>query len=294
MSGIHTHGASIILSAVFGIAHAAAPPAGRPMEGVKVVRDIQYAKGGDRPLLLDLYLPEKASGPLPLVIWVHGGAWRAGSRANPPALFLLRHGYAVASISYRFSQEAVFPAQIEDCKAAVRFLRSRANQYGIDAERFGAWGASAGGHLVALLGTAGDVKEFDKGDNLEFSSRVQAVCDFFGPTDFLAMGRNDLDHNAPNSPESQLIGGPIQQNRDKCARANPITYVSPDDPPFLIMHGDKDRLVPINQSELLHAALRKAGVDSTFRIVEGKGHGFGGPEIQQTVLEFFDKHLKKR
>src|SRR5260221_4919549 len=155
---------------------------------------------------------------------------------------MLDQGYAVASLNYRLSGEALFPAQIEDCKAAVRWLRAHAKEYSLDPEHFGAWGSSAGGHLVALLGPSGDVKEFEKGPHLDQSSRVQAVCDYFGPTDFLQMDAHAipdarLKHDLPNSPESRLIGGPIQENKDKVAKVNPITYVTPDDPPVLIVHG---------------------------------------------------------
>ena len=152
-------------------------------------RDLVYAKTPQRELALDLYIPDGATKP-PLIVWVHGGAWRAGSKAKPPALWMLERGYAVASISYRLSQQAVFPAQIHDCKAAIRWLRAHASKYGYDAERIGAWGASAGGHLVALLGTSSGVKELegDLGYN-DQSSRVQAVVDYFGPTDVTAMSK---------------------------------------------------------------------------------------------------------
>lgn len=262
--------------------------------GVKVLRDVEYGKESAAQKL-DLYLPEQAQAPLPLIIWVHGGAWLGGDKAQCPALVATRNGYAVASLNYRLSQEAKFPAQIEDCKGAVRFLRAHAREYNLDAQRFGAWGSSAGGHLVALLGTSGDVKELEGkvGDNEEFSSRVQAVCDWFGPTDFLKIGDfpSNLKHNEPDSPESRLIGGPILENREKAIRANPITYLTKDDPPFLIMHGDKDMTVPLNQSELLRDALQNAKMDVQYQVIEGAGHGFGGPQILQTVRAFFDKHL---
>lgn len=264
-------------------------------DGVKVIRDLEYAKAGQKSLQLDIYVPEKTDGPRPLVVWIHGGAWRAGNRDRCPAARLVPRGYVAASITYRLSQEAIFPAQIHDCKAAIRWLRANAEKYGIDPDRIGVWGSSAGGHLVALLGTSGDVKELEgELGNLNQSSRVQAVCDFFGPTDFTKMDAagSQMNHDAPKSPESLLVGGAIQENPEKVARANPITYVSKDDPPFLIMHGDKDPLVPHNQSELLEAALKKAGVDVTFHTVKGAGHGFGGPEINKRVDAFFDKYLK--
>lgn len=265
--------------------------------GTRVIKDQTYVRDGHDRQQLDLYLPA-AGTRWPVVVWVHGGAWRAGSKDRSPALRLVADGYAVASIHYRLSQHATFPAQIEDCKAAVRWLRAHADRYGYDAERIGVWGSSAGGHLVALLGTTSDVEEFDVGENLDRSSAVQAVVDFFGPTDFLQMNaqaqpHGRLDHDAANSPESALIGAPIQQNPDKAARANPISYVSATDPPFLIMHGEKDYTVAIGQSELLHAALQQAGVSSTFHRVPDAGHGFGGPDVHRTVVAFLDKHLKQ-
>lgn len=288
---------SLTMAAVPLATHAQAQERRLP-EGTKALRNIPYVPGGHERQKLDLFIPPGATNPLPLIIWVHGGAWRTGNKENCPALRYLERGYAVASVNYRLSQHAIFPAQIEDCKSAVRWLRTHAKDYRLDSERFAAWGASAGGHLVALLGTSGAVPEFDRGENPEVSSRVQAVVDFFGPTDFTQMSKYSLpsspfDHDAADSPESLLIGGAVQQNQDKAARANPITYVSRDDPSFLIMHGNKDNLVPYQQSELLSDALLKAGVRVRLKIIAGAGHGFGGPEIDSQVAEFFDRELKR-
>ena len=262
----------------------------------RVLRDLEYVPGGHERQKLDLYLPGEVSSELrPLVIWVHGGAWMSGSKDYCPARPLLEQGYAVASINYRLSQHALFPAQIEDCKAAVRWLRAHAGEYGLDPKRFGAWGASAGGHLAALLGTTGDVEEFDVGENLEQSSRVQAVCDFFGPTNFAKMSAfpSEMDHDAPDSPEARLIGGPVQESPDEVRQADPITYVTEDDPPFLIVHGDKDPLVPHNQSELLLAALEEATVSATLYTVKDGGHGgFRDPEVDRLVSKFFAENVK--
>ena len=178
---------------------------------MKVHRNLMYAQAGPHALRLDLYIPNDVPGPYPLIVWVHGGAFRMGDKANPIARPLVAYGYAIASINYRLSHQAIFPAQIHDCKAAVRWLRAHAAGYDLDGARVGAWGDSAGGHLVAMLGAAGDVPELE-GDlgNLEHSSRVQAVCDWYGPSDFLRM--NDvpgtMDHDASDSPESQLVGAP--------------------------------------------------------------------------------------
>jgi acetyl esterase/lipase len=264
-------------------------------EGARVHRDLIYAHAGGKDLLLDLYLPENSAGRLPILLWVHGGAWRGGSKDRTPAVRLVKRGYAVASINYRLSQRAIFPAQIHDCKAAVRWLRAHADKYNLNPNRIAAWGSSAGGHLVALLGTSGDVPQLEGTLGSQgHSSRVQAVVDFFGPTDFLQMDAagSRIHHDAPDSPESRLIGGPIQENKDKAARANPITYVSKDDPPFLIMHGDQDPAVPHHQSQLLYEALKRAEVEVTFQTVKGTGHGFRGAEIDRAVDEFLDKHLK--
>jgi acetyl esterase/lipase len=274
------------------------PARGRVIpDDLELLRDVEFGKGGERTLKLDILRPKKAPAePMPVIVYIHGGAWRAGSKNDMPGLCfpLAREGYLCASVEYRLSQEAIFPAQIEDCKCAIRFLRANAKQYGVNPDRIGVWGHSAGGHLVALLGTAGDVKELEgKGGWPDQSSRVQAVVDCFGPTDFTQMGNGpQIAHNTPNSPESLLIGGPVQENKDKAAKANPITYVTKDDPPFLIMHGDKDPLVPLSQSEILSEALKKAGVDATLHVVKGGGHGFGGREIDEMTKAFFDKHLK--
>jgi acetyl esterase/lipase len=262
--------------------------------------DLEYARIGDRTLLIDLYLPDDGDHPLPLILWIHGGAWREGSKDRPRALPLVSKGYAVASVEYRLSQEAISPAQIHDCKAAVRWLRAQADVYGLDRDRFGAWGGSAGAHLATLLGTSAGVPDLegDLGCPGQ-SSRIGAVCSWYGPSDFLRMNdvQGVMDHDAADSPESQLVGAPIQSRPDLVARVNPITYVSPDNPSFLLMHGTADDVVIPSQSELLHAALVRAGVASTLVMLGGLGHGFPGDhgrwrEIYGYVVAFFDTHLK--
>ncbi len=258
--------------------------------GVDVLRDLEYGRADGKPLFLDLYLPEKREGPLPLIIWIHGGAWKSGSKEGPsPALRFTGEGYAVAHVEYRLSQVAIFPAQIHDCKGAVRWLRANAAKHNLDPNRFVAWGASAGGHLVALLGTSGGVAELEgKVNDLKESSRVQAVVDWFGPADLPHMGEAEsyIRHNAPDSPEAKLLGGAIPDNLDKAAKASPTTYASKDCPPFLIMHGDRDFEVPFNQSERLYETLKRAGAQVTFIPMKGAGHGFGGPKAIQPVQEF--------
>lgn len=266
---------------------------------MQIFRDLAYVTNGHERQRLDLYLPDAGENH-PLLIWVHGGAFRMGSKEgkefDPVPLEYIEQGYAVASLNYRLSQHAIWPAQIQDCKAAVRWLRAHAAEYRLDAGRFAAWGPSAGGHLVSMLGVTGDVAEYEVGEHLDQSSRVQCVVDYFGPTDFLQMDRQRLPdgmvHDTPNSPESELVGGPIQENKEKTARANPVTYVSAGAPPFLVVHGNQDPLVPYQQSVLLVNALLVAGVDVSFYTVIGAGHGrFTDPQLPGLTQAFLRKHL---
>lgn len=267
-------------------------------DDVEFIRDVEFGMGGDRPLRLNIIRPKGPPAvPMPVVVFIFGGGWRQGNKEGLRTLALARKGYFTVSIEYRLSGEAIFPAQIHDCKCAIRWLRAHAEEYKIDPDRIGVWGPSAGGHLSALLGTSGGVAELEgTGGWPEFSSRVQAVVDFFGPTNFLKMGGW---HDNADSPESQLVGGKIADKPEMVRMADPITYVTPDDPPFLIVHGEEDKAVPISQSELLHEALEKVGVEVRFVRVKGAGHGFTGDnpdpsraEINAMVARFFDRHLR--
>jgi len=291
MRGVHCHLLVAGLSlALVGSASAQGP---RLPDHITRHADLEYARAGDISLKLDVYTDANAKAPLPLIVWIHGGAWVSGDKFPPgPASAWLREGWAVASVNYRLSHQALWPAQMHDCKAAVRWLRAHAAEYKLDPERFVAWGSSAGGHLVAVLGTSGGVQELE-GDlgNPEQSSRVQAVIDFFGPTDMAKMvGQpSSIDHAAADAPEGRLLGGAVATVPEQVKSANPITYLSDDDPPFLIMHGTKDMTVPMNQSELLHAALTEKKLKSTFVPVEGAGHGFGGPAVIEAVRRFLSE-----
>lgn len=273
------------------------PPPRLP-EGVTVTRDLAYTASSNKAQRLDLYLPAQSPKPWPLVVWIHGGAWQAGNKSDNGALGLTARGYAVASVEYRFSQEAAFPAQIEDCKAAIRWLRAKAGDYGYDAERIGVWGNSAGGHLVCLLGTSGDVPAFDTGGNTNQSSRVQAVCNFYGPTDLLRFAKTPGYERGdkPDAPEGRLVGGTVNSKPEVAKAASPVTYVSADDPPFLHYHGTKDPLVPADQAIALDEALRGAGVTSELHLLEGAGHGgpaFNAPEVRTNILAFFDRYIRR-
>jgi acetyl esterase/lipase len=270
---------------VAGTAGSAAP---RPTDpDARVDRDLEFARAGERVLLLDLYRPQHAPSALPVIVSIHGGGWHGGTKERSPGLHFTRHGYAVASIEYRLTGEATFPSQIHDCKAAVRWLRANAGRYGLDPERFGAWGASAGGHLAALLGTSGGVAELEgELGNPTRSSRIQAVVDFFGPIDVAGW------HRYKGETKANLIGAPIAGNEARLAKADPTTYIDAGDPPVLVAHGERDTLVPKAQSELLHAALRGAGVESTLVLVPGAAHSVQELDLDARVLAFLDRHLK--
>ena len=266
-----------------------------PSDGTIVTRDIPYVTHGHPRQRLDVYRPPSAAA-VPVVVRIHGGEFRGGTKSDHVPLWLLEHGMAIASVDYRWSQDARLPAQIEDVKSAVRWLRARSGECGIDGGRIAVWGESAGGYLAAMLGTTGETRMFDVGECLDQSSRVQAVVDFFGPTDFLQMdahrGNDGLVHDAGDSPESLAIGGPIQEHPDAVRQVNPITYVSAAAPPFLIVHGDADRMVPHHQSELLASALASAGVPLILHTVRGGGHGrFADPEVRRVVAGFLLAHV---
>lgn len=286
-----------------GLAIPEAANAQRPRlpDSIEARLDQPYADTNNPRQMLDLLLPkERASDkPLPVIAYIHGGAWRAGNKSGAlrrVVPFVESGRFVGVSIGYRLSGEAVWPAQIHDCKAAIRWLRANADSLGIDADRIGVMGSSAGGHLVAMLGTSGDVADLEGklGSHTDVSSRVTCVVDEFGPTNFLTM--NDfpsrIDHLSPTSPESLLIGGVITDHQDKVRHASPLTYVSKDDPPFLIIHGTKDPLVPYNQSVILEADLKKAGVDVQLQtITEGQHGGFRSNELARRTRLFFEKHL---
>lgn len=269
-------------------AHAHAAP-------VELVPDLVYTRPGGSPQLLDLYLPRGFARPLPVIVWLHGGGWRLGDRRLGPDLrrFFAARGFAMAGVDYRLSGEAVFPAQLHDVRAAVRWLRAHAEQYGLDGRRIGLWGSSAGGHLAALAALTGDGPlAGETPEHLEQPGDVQAVVDGYGPVDFLQIDAHRqpagpqgddpelarmpaLKPSAdPESFESLLIGAPIEDRPDLVRAASPLTYARPGAPPFLILHGLADAAVPAHQSELLYAALAAHGNDVTLCLVEGEGHSF--------------------
>jgi acetyl esterase/lipase len=262
-------------------------------------KDVEYAVVDTSHLLLDIYLPKGVQKPYPTIVWIHGGAWMGGNKSGVGTSYLLNSGFAIVSINYRLSQEAIFPAQIWDCKGAIRWLRANALVYGFNPDKIGVAGSSAGGHLVALLGTSIGVQslEGDIGGNTGYSSDVQSVADFYGPSNFLTIGSypSTLDHNSPDSPESKLIGYPILDSVERAKAASPIFYVDGDDPPFLILHGTQDMTVPFHQSVELDSALRLFNQDVAFFPIEDAGHGGGGfnaDSTRNTVIDFFNRTLK--
>lgn len=279
-------------------AHAQAAPA---LQGVRTLADLDYA-GTDNPRQkLDLYLPveRKSDDPLPVIVFIHGGGWQAGDKraAGPRLAKFVRTGeFAAVSIGYRLTDEASWPAQIHDCKAGVRWIRANAEKHGLDPDRILAFGPSAGGHLVAMLGVSGgdESLEGNLGPHLEESSAVSAVIDFFGPADFFTMAdqASAIRHDTAKSPEGRLLGGAPKDVREVARNASPRHHVTGDEPPFLVVHGDRDRIVPYSQSADFVETLRNKGGDVAFLTVEGGGHGQGfGPAVEKVVTAFAEKHL---
>ena len=258
--------------------------------------DIVVATVDGHELKLDLYLPKDVKNP-PLVVFIHGGSWRANSYKNCQTPWLTEYGFAVASISYRLSQDAVFPAQIHDCKAAVRWLRANADELGYDATRIGVAGTSAGGHLALLLGVTGGLKPYEGtvGNHADSSSAVQAVVDYYGPSDFILRSQNQpAKTEEEDSPVRQLIGGPVKENPERARFASPVFQVGKGDAPLLILHGDKDKTVYLDQSQRMVEAYRAAGLDVALQVVPGGGHGGNAhftPKLREKVAQFLKKHL---
>ncbi len=275
--------------------------------------DIAYATHSERQKL-DIYLPDEGNGPFPVILFVHGGAFMRGDKSDyqvDPALIGLTRGYAVVATNYRLSWEAVFPALLHDAKAAVRWVRASAEQYGFDPTKIAAWGDSAGGHQVLMLGVSAGVPELEDLSlgHPEQSSAVQAVVDWYGPTNFLTMDEqltaNGLtpapgtEHSGEHSPESLLLGGKLADVPDKVQAANPKTYVNERAAPILIQHGTNDPIVPYQQSELIATRLRQAiGEENVIlELLEGAGHGgpeFESPENVSRVFDFLDERLGVR
>jgi acetyl esterase/lipase len=278
--------------------------------GVLAIRDIQFTTTSNGPLNLDLYRREAISQePLPVVLYVFGGGWLAGDRNQFQMLDLLPlidRGFALVTSDYRHSTDAIFPAQIHDVKAALRWIRSHAADQGLDPDRVAILGPSAGGHLAALAGTSGGVASLE-GELRDWtpleralSTSVQAVVDFFGPTDFSVYREQHLANGLGNSDRlwflDLLVGGPVAEKPDLVQMLNPIRYVNPGDPPFLIIHGDRDGVVPIQQSEMLAEALLEAGVDVTLLEIEGGDHGmseqYKSDWLFEEIITFLDRSLR--
>ena len=304
--------AILVLASVGHAAEEAAPtPAPKPEfaipADVELTKDIAYSLDGHEKHKLDiLRLKNLPKEPMPVIVWIHGGGFRGGSKTSGYSRLMrfVQRGYLGATIDYRFSSEIKFPAQLQDCKCAIRFLRAKAKEYNLDPDHIGVWGGSAGGNLVAMLGTTGGVKEFEgKGGWEDQSSRVQAVCDYFGMTDFMAIYELVKQGKATErfmlmdgkDSASGLLGGKFWENPELARKASPTTYASKDDPPFYIFHGDQDPLTNYSQGELLNQKLREAGAESDFYLIKGGKHGWPPrADVDDKVDAFFDKHLKRR
>jgi acetyl esterase/lipase len=273
--------------------------------------DIPYASLSQAQKL-DIYLPDEGEGPFPVIVWIHGGAFMGGDKADVqvlPSLDGLKRGYAVVSIDYRLSGEAGFPALVSDAKAALRWIRANAQTYHLDPSRIAAWGGSAGGYLALMLGTSAGVDKLEDLNmgNPDQPSTVQAVVSWYGPSNFLKMDEQleesglrpppGMEHNGANSPESLILGHKITEIPEQVRAADPLTYIQPKAPPFLIQHGTRDATVPVQQSVVVAAGLKAVLGDGmvTLELLEEAEHGdprFKTPENVDRVLDFLDKHLK--
>ena len=245
-----------------------------------MIEGIEFARVGERSLKLDLHLPEGAGKPS-LIVYVHGGAWRAGSRDRMPLGYLVeKEGFAVASVDYRLSPEAKFPANVHDIKAAIRFLRARAVDYGYDVEHIAIAGSSAGGHLAALVGVTNGVAELEGevGEHTDESSDVAAIVSFYGASNLTTILSQSTPHGLEvRVPALELLLGGVPDTVPELARlASPVFHVDAGDPPLLLIHGDQDPQMPINQSHELEGAYRKAGLTARFDVVHGGAHGGEG------------------
>ncbi|MGB0581487.1 MAG: alpha/beta hydrolase fold domain-containing protein [Limisphaerales bacterium] len=270
-----------------------------PARNAEVIRDVQYAKIDGLPLKLDLYLPKNRTDTPPLLVWIHGGNWKSGRKDRCPLAWLTRHDFAVTSLQYRLSGQAIFPAQIHDCKGAVRWLRANAEMYRYSAEKVDVSGISAGGHLATLIGTSSGMKELEGtvGGNLDQSSRAQARLNMCGASDFVRIRtlhyRKDLDN--PNAILAQLLGGPFMKKRDLARLDSPVPDISEDDPPLLIFHGEKDPLVPLDQSIHLSDRYRNAGLAVSLETIPNEPHvpqEFWDARRRSLTLDFFNQHLR--
>ena len=264
------------------------------------IADVIYGKIGDRELLLDVYLPATATTATPpLLVWVHGGAWRGGTKDRVMILDFINDGYAIASLDFRLSGEGMFPAQVHDIKAAIRFVRAKAEFYGYDAENIALLGSSSGGHLVSLVGVTNGNKELegDIGDFVDESSDVQAIVSYFGASNLTTILSQSTPHglNVRKPALDLFIGGQPEESVELAKQASPIFHIDRSDPPLLLLHGDQDPQMPINQSHELHHAYQQQGLDVAFEVVHGAAHG--GPEFvdeqrNTVVLDFLNNHLK--
>lgn len=261
----------------------------------KIARDVVYAEPGGHRLLMDIYQPETA-GPHPAVLLVHGGGWLGGSKAGYPTtgMMLARHGYVACAINYRLAPQYPYPAAFDDCQRAIRWIRAHAKEYDIHPKRVGAMGDSAGGHLVALIGVR-DTRDNSDPALARFKSRPDAVVANYGAHELVRMWDIEMAHR----PLTAWLGGPPQGFEKVYRDASPVAMASRKSPPFLIVHGNQDKVNPLEQSELLHAALRKKDVDSTLLVIDGGGHGWApdsafGRQAEAATLEFLAKHLKRK
>lgn len=262
-----------------------APGKDDPLQGITYIDNVVLGKGGGRNIIAEVCYPTDAPRPMPAVLFIHGGGWAYGDpkpihMPNGVIATLARKGYFAVYVGYRLSGEAHWPAQIQDCELSVRWLRANAKNYGVNPDRIGAWGMSAGGHLADCMATMADVKEYQgDGGYPGVSSKVQVVVHWFGATDFTDPA---VRANSGGAIEP-LMGMPYAQNPEAWKKASPAFYAKKGDPPILIIHGEEDQFLPVSQAKIFDAALTKAGVTHQLVLVQNGRHGFAPVPGKKTV-----------
>lgn len=282
-----------------GLVATAQEPDTLALPNTQLIRNIPYVANGHQLQNFDLYIPKNAKKPMPVLLWIHGGAWEGGLKKWIDPAYLLNSGYAIASIDYRFSNTAIFPAQVQDCNEAIYFIWKNAEKYNLDRTKFIIGGGSAGGHLSSLIGLSANNKMADFYNGIAKSKDIKfkAILDFYGPADLnVVHGKaTTMDYDSENSALTRLLGFATLDRPDIAKKASPVTYIDKNDPPILILHGDADDIVPFWESRQFHSWLKLAGVKTELIKLAGAGHGgdaFASAETQKKVNDFLTEALR--
>lgn len=264
------------------------------MENFKTIKDLVYIKRDSCDLSLDLHLPTSSNAPFPVILGLSGGGWRNCSKESVPT-FLANHGFAMVCITYRVSSDAIAPANIHDCKAALHWIHQNSNQYGFDLDRIGVYGASAGGHLATLLGLSDGIDEFEYDEHNRFipSLALHAICSICAPMDLVRYGKPEMKNKFPElvDPIEQYLGAPISEREELARLLSPLNYVSTNSPPIFLAHGTSDTLVPDEETTLFHDAMQNVNAECSIKLIQGAGHGWLVEDTKEDITSFFKSVL---